>query len=90
MKDFTPRFSSPLPATRPRGARLIEAYSPKLNRRVRFFDHLAFWQWIRLETLPLRPSASAPLGSTDGCADVDFQLREETGHVTAITHSVLA
>jgi hypothetical protein len=52
MKDFTPRFSSPVPATRPRGARLLEAYSPKLNRRVRFFDHLAFSQWIRLEAEP--------------------------------------
>jgi hypothetical protein len=52
MKDFAARFGSPIPATRPRGARLLEAYSPKLIRRVRFFDHLAFWQWIRLEADP--------------------------------------
>ena len=52
MKDFAERFDSPVPATRPRGARLLEAYSPKLERRVRFFDHLAFSQWIRLEAEP--------------------------------------
>ncbi len=52
MKDFAARFRSPVPATRPRGARLLEAYSPKLDRRVRFFDHLAFSQWIRLEADP--------------------------------------
>jgi len=52
MKDFVAHFGSPVPATRPRGARLLEGYSPKLNRRVRFFDHLAFSQWIRLEADP--------------------------------------
>jgi hypothetical protein len=52
MKDFGARFGSPMPATRRRGARLLEAHSPKLNRRVRFFDHLAFCQWIRLEADP--------------------------------------
>jgi hypothetical protein len=52
MKDLAARFASPIAATRPRGARLLEAYSPKLDRRVRFFDHLAFSQWIRLEADP--------------------------------------
>jgi hypothetical protein len=52
MKDFAARFGSPIPAPRPRGTRLLEAYSPKLDRRVRFFDHLAFSQWIRLEADP--------------------------------------
>jgi len=52
MKDFAARFRSPVAATGPRDARLLEAYSPKLNRRVRFFDHLGFSQWIRLEAEP--------------------------------------
>lgn len=49
MRDIAARFASPLPATRARGARLIEAYSPKLGRRVTLHDYLAFSQWMRLE-----------------------------------------
>ena len=52
MKDFAVRFGSPLTTNRPRGARQLEARSPKLGRRVRLFDHLAFSQWIRLEADP--------------------------------------
>ncbi len=52
MKDFAARFGSPLASTRPRGARQLEARSPKLGRRLRLFDHLAFSQWIRLEADP--------------------------------------
>jgi len=52
MKDSAARFVSPLQVGRPRGARLLEAHSPKLGRRVRLFDHLAFAQWIRLEVDP--------------------------------------
>jgi hypothetical protein len=52
MKVSAARFGPPLAATRPRGARLLEARSPKLGRRVRLFDRLAFSQWIRLEADP--------------------------------------
>lgn len=37
---------------RPRGARLLTAFSPKLGRTVRAFDHAAFEQWVRLEVDP--------------------------------------
>ena len=37
---------------RPRGTRLLTAFSPKLERTVRAFDHAGFEQWIRLETDP--------------------------------------
>ena len=37
---------------RPRGARLLTAFSPKLGRTVRAFDHAGFDQWIRLEADP--------------------------------------
>ena len=37
---------------RPRGSRLLTAFSPKLGRTVRAFDHAAFEQWVRLETDP--------------------------------------
>ena len=49
MKDFAARFSAPLASVRPRGGRLIEGFSPKLQRRVRLFSHASFAQWIRLE-----------------------------------------
>jgi hypothetical protein len=37
---------------RPRGARLLTAFSPKLGRPVRAFDHAAFEQRVRLEADP--------------------------------------
>ena len=52
MKDQRARFSAPIETIRPRGARLIEGYSAKLQRRVRLFDHTSFAQWIRLEADP--------------------------------------
>ena len=52
MKEFTRRFAVPLDAARPRGARLLEAFSPKLNWRVRLFDRASCEQWIRLEADP--------------------------------------
>lgn len=81
MKSFVARFASPLPATRARGARLIEAYSPKLGRRVTLHDHLAFSQWIRLEAdvgvlgFCERPARSAPPQS---CL-IDFWLQRADG-----------
>jgi hypothetical protein len=39
-------------APRPRGSRLLTAFSPKLGRTVRAFGHAAFEQWIRLEVDP--------------------------------------
>lgn len=52
MSDSAPRYTTPLEAARPPGARLLEAFSPKLGRRVRLFDRAAFHQWIRLEADP--------------------------------------
>ena len=52
MKDFTSRFHAPLEMTRPRGGRLLEAFSPKVARPIRLFDHASFGQWIRLEADP--------------------------------------
>jgi hypothetical protein len=37
---------------RPRGSRLLTAFSPKLSRTVRAFERAAFEQWIRLEVDP--------------------------------------
>jgi hypothetical protein len=52
MKDSAPRFATPMDAPRPRGARLLEAFSPKLGRRVHVFDRATFDQWVRLEADP--------------------------------------
>lgn len=52
MKDFTTRFHTPLEVTRPRGCRLLEAFSRKLTRPIRLFERASFEQWIRLEADP--------------------------------------
>ena len=52
MKESSPRFVTPMSTPRPRGSRLLTAFSPKLGRTVRAFDHAAFEQWVRLETDP--------------------------------------
>lgn len=51
MRDFSDA-PTPLVIIRPRGARLIEARSPKLGRLVQHFDYASFQQWIRLEADP--------------------------------------
>ena len=52
MKESSPRFVAPMSTPRPRGSRLLTAFSPKLGRPVRAFDHAAFEQWVRLEVDP--------------------------------------
>ena len=51
-EGFIARFRTPLEVARPRGCRLLEAFSPKLARAIRLFDHASFEQWIRLEADP--------------------------------------
>jgi len=51
MNDST-RFQSVVATASPRGARVIEAYSLKLARRLQSFSELAFAQWICLEADP--------------------------------------
>lgn len=50
--DDSARFRCAVSAARLRGQRLIEAYSPKLGRRLQCFGDAAFRQWIRLEADP--------------------------------------
>lgn len=52
MKESAPRFVTPMSTARPRGARLLTVFSPKLGRTIRVFDHAAFEQWVRLEVDP--------------------------------------
>jgi hypothetical protein len=52
MKESSPRFVAPISTPRPRGGRLLTAFSSKLGRTVRAFDHAAFEQWVRLEVDP--------------------------------------
>ena len=78
MKDFT----APLEMARPRGSRLLEAFSPKLGRHVRLFDYRSFRQWLRLEADPVilafceRP---ARLGPQPDTRLVDFWIRHRDG-----------
>ena len=52
MRKLSPRFSEPIDMARPRGARLLEAFSPKLGPLVRHFDRAAFDYWVVLEADP--------------------------------------
>ena len=52
MQESSLRFVTPMSAARPRGARLLTAFSPKLGRTVRAFGRATFEQWIRLEADP--------------------------------------
>ena len=45
-------FQSAISYARPRGVRVIGAYSPKLGRRLQCFGEYAFGQGIRLESDP--------------------------------------
>jgi hypothetical protein len=82
MKDLSPRFCIPIDMPRPRGARLIEGFSPKLERRLQFFDHATFAVWIALEVTPdvisfcERPSRT---GKDKGDPIVDFWVRRAAG-----------
>ena len=82
MKDLSPRFCIPIDMPRPRGARLIEGFSPKLERRLQFFDHATFAVWIALEATPdvisfcERPTRT---GKDKGDPIVDFWVRRAAG-----------
>jgi hypothetical protein len=81
------RFSAPLSAGRPRGARLIEGFSPKLRRRVRCFGRHAFDQWIRLEADPAalrfceRPLA---FGEGENTRIADFWVGSRNGETLLV------
>ncbi|MDM0116003.1 hypothetical protein QTI66_27905 [Variovorax sp. J22R133] len=82
MRSFAPRFSTPLDAPRPRGARLLEGFSPKLGRRIRLFDRATFDLWLCLEADPTvlclceRPLRLSP---ARGSRLVDFWVHRDDG-----------
>jgi hypothetical protein len=81
MTDLSHRFNMPIDMPRPRGARLIEGFSPKLGRRLQFFEHATFAVWIGLEATPdvitlcERPTR---IGKDKGAPLVDFWVRRAT------------
>ena len=75
MTDLSVRFSTPISAPRPRGSSHLTAFSPKLERAVRAFDHHGLWQWVRLETDPQITSFCehpVRLGKDDDARLIDF------------------
>ena len=81
MKGPT-RFAAPLDIVRTRGSRLLEAYSPKLARRVQQTDRASFLQWVRLEADPEVTSfceRPARLGAKPTGRPIDFWI--ERGQV---------
>jgi hypothetical protein len=82
MTDSSARFSAPINAPRPRGARLLTAFSPTLERAVRAFDHHGLWQWVRLETNPqILSFCEHPvrLGKDNGARLIDFWVQRGDG-----------
>ena len=82
MKDFTTRFHAPLEVTRPRGCRLLEAFSPELARPIRLFERASFQQWIRLEADPAVLSLCerpARLGIKRDGRLIDFWVQRRNG-----------
>ena len=90
MKDFNARFRAPLEVTRPRGCRLLEAFSPKLARAIRLFDHASFEQWIRLEADPTALSLCERPARLDTNGDgrlIDFWVqRREREELLLLEH----
>lgn len=82
MNAPAPRFHTPITVARPRGARLLEGFSPRLERHVRLFRHQAFDYWIRLESDPaVRAFCERPARRRFGDRDliVDFWVKTVSG-----------
>ena len=82
MKGSSPRYAAPLDVARPRGARLLEAFSLKLSRRIRLFDRANFDQWVRLEADPPVLSLCerpARLGPASDARLIDFWVLRRDG-----------
>lgn len=74
------RFQSAVSTTRPRGARVIESYSPKLGRRLQCFGEAAFRQWLFLEADPsidIFCERPVYLGADDDKRLADFWTRQK-------------
>ena len=82
LTHSSPRYAAPHEVARPRGARLLEAFSLKLNRRIRLFDRAGFDQWVRLEADPQVLSLCerpARLGPTPDAHLIDFWVLLRNG-----------
>ncbi len=96
MNNFS-RFQVPIHSVRPRGERLIEAYSVKLGRRVQCYGELVYQLWILLETNPAIQSwCERPvfLDIGNGKRVADFwsikKSHEEFLLINRSTHEVIA
>ena len=80
MTKLSPRFSEPIDMARPQGARLLEAFSPKLGRLIRHFDRAAFEYWVVLEADPgVEVFCERPVRfrAAQGEAVADFWVRSQ-------------
>ncbi len=82
MKHFSPRYGGPIVQTRPKGARLLEGFSQKLQRRLQLFDYASFSVWIGLEADPaVRSFCERPTRSNAFGKDrvIDFWVGHSSG-----------
>ena len=90
MRKFPPRFFAAIDLTRPRGARLLEAFSPKLGRTVRYFDRAAFEYWVGLEADPdVEVFCERPVRfpAAEGNGTADFWVRSHEGEAILLLGS---
>lgn len=84
------RFQSAVSSVRPRGARVIEIFSPKLCRRLQCFGEAAFLQWICLEADPtVQTFCERPVyfENPDGPRLADFWIRQQDGEMLLVLDS---
>lgn len=89
MRVSAARFGSPLTTTRPRGARLLEAHSPRLGRSLTVRPP-ALSEWIRLEADPAVLTfcrRSARLDSQRDSCLIDFWIQRAGGQSRLLLES---
>lgn len=75
---MSPRFCKPVTARQRPTVRFVEAFSPKLNRRVRLLGRHAFELWLLLESDPeVFAFCERPIHINDDQDVVDFWVRRD-------------
>lgn len=80
MKGSAIRFPAPVATRRPPGSRLLEAFSPKLSRRITLFDRASFDLWTLLEADPevLAMCERPVLRAVDPTRPIDFWVQRQS------------
>jgi hypothetical protein len=87
------RFQAAMRRARPAGLRVLEAYSPKLDRRLQCFGEVSFEQWVRLEADPtIQRFCERPLDlqCENGVLHIDFWVRQGDREILLVMEDTCA